>query len=188
MRKGMTPYSLKKFMLEQGPSKNTNMMEWDKIWAYNKEFIDPRAPRYTAISKDASARLIVTNGPDTIQCENVPLHQKNADLGTKPIFFGKELMIEEEDAKLIEVNQKVTLMKWANINISKKSTGADGKIVLEGAVDLEDKDMKKTMKITWIAVDPNSNVEINLVNLDQLITKDKISPKFFHADPKFKRD
>lgn len=35
MRKGMTPHSLKKFMLEQGPSKNTNLMEWDKIWAYN---------------------------------------------------------------------------------------------------------------------------------------------------------
>jgi hypothetical protein len=97
-------------------------------------------------------------------------------------------MIEEEDAKLIEVGHKVTLMKWANINISKKSTGADGKIILEGAVDLEDKDMKKTMKITWIAIDPNSNIEVNLVNLDQLITKDKISPKFFHADPKFKRD
>jgi glutamyl-tRNA synthetase len=103
MRKGMTPHSLKKFMLEQGPSKNTNLMEWDKIWAYNMQHIDPLAPRYTVISKDASARLIVTNGPEKITVENHALHQKNADLGTKTIFYGRELMIEEEDAKLIEV-------------------------------------------------------------------------------------
>jgi len=36
----MTPEALKRFMLEQGPSKNTNLMEWDKLWAYNKEAID----------------------------------------------------------------------------------------------------------------------------------------------------
>ena len=56
-------------------------------------------------------------------------------------------------------------MKWGNINISKKSTGDDGKLILEGAMDLADQDMKKTKKITWIAVDPNTNVEVNLVNL-----------------------
>lgn len=33
MRRGMTVEALKNFMLEQGPSKNTNLQEWDKIWA-----------------------------------------------------------------------------------------------------------------------------------------------------------
>ena len=28
--------ALKNFMLEQGPSRNTVNMEWDKIWAVNK--------------------------------------------------------------------------------------------------------------------------------------------------------
>ena len=51
IRRGMTPEALKRFMLEQGPSKNTNFMEWDKIWAYNKEAIDAGAARYTAIVK-----------------------------------------------------------------------------------------------------------------------------------------
>jgi len=69
-------------------------------------------------------------------------------------------------------------MKWGNINISKKTVGDDGKIVLEGAIDLEDKDMKKTMKITWIAVDPNTNIEVNLVTLGPIITKKSIGPKF----------
>jgi len=64
-------------------------MEWDKIWAYNRDFIDPIASRYTVISKDASARLNVTNGPEKITVENHALHPKNPDLGTKPIFYGK---------------------------------------------------------------------------------------------------
>jgi len=35
-RRGMTSEALKTFMLEQGPSRNTVNMEWDKIWAVNK--------------------------------------------------------------------------------------------------------------------------------------------------------
>lgn len=97
-------------------------------------------------------------------------------------------MIEEEDAKTVEVGEKVTLMKWGNVTISKKNVGADGKIVLEGAVDLEDKDMKKTKKLTWIAIDKNTNVEVNLVELGHLITAPKIENKFNCKDPKHKRD
>ena len=52
MRRGMSVQALTKFMLEQGPSKNTNLMQWDKLWAYNKDVIDPVAARYTVITKD----------------------------------------------------------------------------------------------------------------------------------------
>lgn len=64
MRKGMTVEALKEFMLEQGPSQNNNLMEWDKIWAFNKKAIDPIAPRYTCISKDNACRLVVENVPE----------------------------------------------------------------------------------------------------------------------------
>lgn len=98
MRRGMTPNALVKFMLEQGPSKNTNLMEWDKLWAYNKDIIDPIAPRYTAIVKETSAKFIIDNVPETIRAESHPLHQKNADLGTKAVLYGKELLVEAGDA------------------------------------------------------------------------------------------
>ena len=79
-------------------------------------------------------------------------------------------------------------MKWGNIKISKKNVGADGKILLEGALDLEDKDMKKTKKITWVTIDKNTNVEINLVELGHLIPNPKIMSKYNCKDPKHKRD
>jgi glutamyl-tRNA synthetase len=74
MRRGMVPEALKKFMMEQGPSKNTNMMEWDKLWAYNKDAIDPTAARYTAIVKETASKLILNNGPEKIYVETHPLH------------------------------------------------------------------------------------------------------------------
>ena len=41
-------------------------MEWDKIWAYNKKVIDINAPRYTAIVRETSAKLILNNLSDDI--------------------------------------------------------------------------------------------------------------------------
>lgn len=66
MRKGMTVEALKVFMLEQGPSQNTNMQEWGDIWAKNAKLLDPVVHRYTAIKKDSAVRLTVENGPEPI--------------------------------------------------------------------------------------------------------------------------
>jgi len=44
-------------------------MEWDKIWAYNKDAIDPTAARYTAIVKETSSKLFILNGPENIKTE-----------------------------------------------------------------------------------------------------------------------
>jgi len=49
MRRGMTVEALRNFMLDQGPSKNTNLQEWDKIWAINKDILDPVSHRYFGI-------------------------------------------------------------------------------------------------------------------------------------------
>jgi len=87
MRRGMTPEALKRFMLEQGPSKNTNLMEWDKIWAINKDVIDPTVFRYTAIRKDTSVKLNLTNGPTGITFETHPLVQKKPELGSKTVQY-----------------------------------------------------------------------------------------------------
>lgn len=174
MRRGMTPEALKRFMLEQGPSKNTNLMEWDKIWAYNKDAIDSKAARYTAIVKSTATKLILNNGPDALKVETHPLHQKNASLGNKAVLYGKELYVETGDAEGLNVGEKVTLMKWGNAVISLKETKPDGSIELHADLTLDDKDFKKTKKLTWIAVDEKTNFEVTLVELDHLITKKKV--------------
>lgn len=49
-RRGLTIDALKDFMLEQGASIKTVLMEWDKIWATNSSYVDKRAKRFNAIS------------------------------------------------------------------------------------------------------------------------------------------
>jgi glutamyl-tRNA synthetase len=64
-------------------------------------------------------------------------------------------------------------MKWGNVTISKKEE-IDGRIVLTGKIDLDDKDFKKTKKFTWIANDPATTFEMTVIEYDHLITKKKI--------------
>lgn len=99
MRRGMTAEALKTFMLEQGPSRNTVNMEWDKIWAVNKQILDPVVPRFTAIGKATAVKLTIENGPSPPEARSQPLHQKNAELGDKAVMYGQNLLIEREDAK-----------------------------------------------------------------------------------------
>ncbi len=65
------------------------------------------------------------------------------------------------------------MMKWGNVVVTKKV--ADGaNFTLWGTLDENDKDFKKTKKVTWIAADPSTVVEIKLVEYDHLINKAKI--------------
>ena len=69
-------------------------------------------------------------------------------------------------------------MNWSNANVSKKVVDGDT-ITIWASVDEEDKDFKKTRKVTWISADPENTVELNCVELGHLITK----PKLADADP-----
>ena len=140
-------------MLEQGPSKNVNMMEWDKIWAINKKIIDPISARFTAIAKDKVAHLYLINGPEEVKMFTVPMHQQNANLGNKIIYRSKKLLIESEDAASLKIDEKITLMKWGNVKILKIDQKADGSLYLEGEIMEEDKDFKSTKKINWVSED-----------------------------------
>ena len=50
LRRGMQTDALENFMKTQGASKNNVLMEWDKLWALNRQHIDPVAHRYSAVT------------------------------------------------------------------------------------------------------------------------------------------
>ena len=43
----------------QGSSRSVVMMDWDKLWAFNRKVIDPIVPRYTALLKNDMVMLRV---------------------------------------------------------------------------------------------------------------------------------
>ncbi|XP_044059668.1 bifunctional glutamate/proline--tRNA ligase isoform X2 [Siniperca chuatsi] len=161
LRRGMTIEGLKQFIASQGGSRSVVNMEWDKIWAFNKKLpisclkvIDPVAPRYTALS---SSYVVPVSVPEaTEEIKEVAKHPKNAEVGMKKVWYGPRVLVEGADAETFSEGEMVTFINWGNLIITKINKGADGKVVsMEARLNLENKDYKKTTKITWLA-DTNS--------------------------------
>ncbi|KAL1955191.1 hypothetical protein VTO42DRAFT_8956 [Malbranchea cinnamomea] len=173
-RRGMTVPALREFILKLGPSRNVVNLDWAKFWATNKRYIDPVAPRHTAVDKQ-DAVVASVQGIDSIETAERPKHAKNPDVGVKKVVYSKTILIDQADAKTFQPDEEVTLMTWGNAYVRKidvdpasgKVTGLSFELHLEG-------DVKKTSKkITWLSKDQDL-VPVELVDFDYLITKDKI--------------
>jgi glutamyl/glutaminyl-tRNA synthetase len=62
LRRGLTVEALREFIIAQGSSSRTNLQEMEKLWALNKQIIDPIIPRYTAIETSKKVPFHLTNG------------------------------------------------------------------------------------------------------------------------------
>ncbi|XP_061221293.1 bifunctional glutamate/proline--tRNA ligase isoform X6 [Neopsephotus bourkii] len=171
LRRGMTVEGLKQFIAAQGSSRSVVNMEWDKIWSFNKKVIDPVAPRYTALLKDA---VVPVNIPEAQEeMKEVAKHPKNDAVGLKPVWYGSRVLIEGADAETLTEGEVVTFINWGNITITKLNRNSNGKIVsINAKLNLENKDFKKTTKITWLAETPCAPlIPTVCVNYEHLITK-----------------
>ncbi|KAF8538146.1 tRNA synthetases class I, catalytic domain-containing protein [Trichophaea hybrida] len=174
-RRGMTIEALRQFILSQGPSKNVVNLDWTIIWAFNKKVIDPIAPRHTALLKEGLITAKLVGGPEPSVTENKPKHQKNPDVGTKKVVMGSTVLLEQADARTFKEGEEITLMGWGNAFVTKivRPDPAGDVTELELKLHLEG-DFKKTeKKVTWLAKDQNL-IDIELVDFDYLITKDKL--------------
>uniref|UniRef100_A0A8C3KQQ0 Bifunctional glutamate/proline--tRNA ligase n=1 Tax=Calidris pygmaea TaxID=425635 RepID=A0A8C3KQQ0_9CHAR len=178
LRRGMTVEGLKQFIAAQGSSRSVVNMEWDKIWSFNKRLraiykkvIDPIAPRYTALLKDAVVPVNISEAQE--EMKEVAKHPKNADVGLKPVWYGSRVLIEGADAETLTEGEVVTFINWGNIIITKLNRNSSGKIVsIDAKLNLDNKDFKKTTKITWLAETQRAPlIPTVCVNYEHLITK-----------------
>ena len=171
----MTIEGLKQFILSQGPSKNVVNLDWTIIWATNKKIIDPIAPRHTAVFKENAVTANVI-GLDKTTVEDKPVHGKNAELGTKKVYFGKQLILDQADAASFKDGEEITLMSWGNAFVSNVQKSPESGLItsLDLTLHLEG-DFKKTeKKVTWLESQEQKLVDVELVDFDYLITKDKL--------------
>ncbi|XP_073409433.1 bifunctional glutamate/proline--tRNA ligase-like isoform X3 [Dendrobates tinctorius] len=178
LRRGMTVEGLKQFIAAQGSSRSVVNMEWDKIWAFNKKLraickkvIDPIAPRYNALLKSQVVPVNIPGAQDGVT--EVAKHPKNAEVGMKSVWYGPRVLIEGADAETLSEGEMVTFINWGNLIITKIHRDSSGKITsLDAQLNLENKDYKKTTKITWLADTPKAPLTPTVcVNYDHLITK-----------------
>ena len=116
LRRGLTVEGLRQFIAAQGGSRSVVLMEWDRIWAFNKKQIDPVAPRFTALLKNQLVKLQL-NDIKQEKCEQHQKHPKDASIGTKNVYYGRTVLIENDDAVQINDGQMVTLMNWGNVKV-----------------------------------------------------------------------
>jgi len=180
VRRGLTVEALREFILGQGFSMSTNMMEWDKIWTINKRHIDPVAPRYTGITLQNQAIIELDNfNAQQPEVVSVALHPKNPSVGKKAISRSSRVIIEQDDARLIKEGEEVTLMNWGNVIIKKIHKAADGLTVtrLEGSLHLEGDPKKTDKKLTWLDGSAHAAADlipISFIELDTLVTVPKV--------------
>ncbi|XP_060805347.1 bifunctional glutamate/proline--tRNA ligase [Amyelois transitella] len=171
LRRGMTVEALRQFIHAQGSSRSVVFMEWDKIWAINKKVIDPIAPRFTALKTNAVP--VNLKGVTSDSSLSVALHPKNPEVGTKTIWVSKRLLIDQADAKTLKEGENATFINYGNILIDKIHKAPDGTVTsVDATPNLENKDYKKTLKLTWLAdTEKSPTVEVYCVYFDNIISK-----------------
>lgn len=127
-------------------------------------------------------------------------HPKDPSKGTKQVRVSSKILIEKEDAERLIEGQNTTFINWGNLMILKINKQADNIVNVEARLNLEDKNYKNTLKITWLAKslprsDPNvekSNpIKCYAVYFDNIISvptlgKDDDFKNFVNKDTRVK--
>jgi glutamyl-tRNA synthetase len=174
VRRGLLPQALKDFCLELGASKKTNLMEWDKIYAINRNYIDPIAKRYFAVSVEGAVNLFIDNMEDKVEEVEVDWHMKNKDLGKRIQKRYNKLVIEKEDANLLKEGQKLTLYRWGNSIVEKIEKEGDKITAVHVKLTPEDKVFKKTTLCHWVPMKEGLYTKAVIREYGHLITVKKL--------------
>ncbi|KAF2073072.1 hypothetical protein CYY_005598 [Polysphondylium violaceum] len=171
-RRGLTIDALKEFVLSQGASASNTTIDLGKLWAGNKNFLEPACPRYNAVAKQ-NVILTLTNGPAT-EVREILKYNKDPNMGTKKVTFSSRVMLEVDDASQIKENEEITLMNWGNAFVRTITRNEKGEPVsMTGELHLEG-DFKKTeKKLSWLSADCK-HIPVVLQDFDYLITKPKL--------------
>ncbi|KAF6142738.1 hypothetical protein GIB67_018449 [Kingdonia uniflora] len=174
VRRGLKIEALIKFILEQGVSKNLNLMEWDKLWTINKKVIDPVCPRHTAILEERRVILTLTDGSEKRFVRILPRHKKYKLAGKKATSYTKRIWLDYADAASISIDEEITLMDWGNAIIKEVVKDEKGNVLhLSGLLHLEGSMKSTKLKLTWLP-EFDELVKLSLVEYDYLITKKKL--------------
>ncbi|GAB5366176.1 hypothetical protein AAMO2058_001122300 [Amorphochlora amoebiformis] len=190
IRRGLTPEGLRDFVTRMGASRSGILMEYDKLWALNRQHIDPTAPRFWAINKENVVPVRLEGedteapgeGEDSISL--IPLNKKFLNLtlhgkDKKELVKSRDILIDQKDARGLVEGEEITLMDWGNIVIKTVTGGGEGggpvrRVVAKLNLDGNFKKTKK--KIHWLSnsslLDEN-RVDLTIRTYGPLLSKDK---------------
>lgn len=179
LRRGVSVEALRAFILSQGASRRTVLMEWDSFWSINKKGYEHSSPRYMAVFADSCVPLQVENGPESRQdagaAISIPLHPKRPELGSRVLRLANVVLLEGQDAEGLTEGEEVTLLRWGNVKIlSVEKDPATGRVLrVRGRYNAAGDPRATKLKLSWLA-DVRDKVPVVLTEFDYLISKKKL--------------
>ena len=104
-RRGYTAASIRDFSERIGVSKVNSLTDISILESAIRDDLNISAPRAMAVIDPI--KLIIENYPEgKIESLRAPLHTQNEEMGTREIFFSREIYIDKEDFKEVSPNNK----------------------------------------------------------------------------------
>jgi glutaminyl-tRNA synthetase len=135
-RRGYTPSSIKDFSERIGVSKVNSLTDMSILESSIRDDLNKSAPRAMAVINPI--KVIIENYPKgKIESLRAPLHPKNEEMGTREIFFSREIYVDKNDFtevapnnkyKRLAIDKEVRLRNSYVINASRFDIDEDGNI------------------------------------------------------------
>ena len=104
-RRGYTPASIRDFSERIGVSKVNSLTDISILESSIRDDLNKSAPRSMAVINPI--KLIIENYPEgKIETLRAPMHPQNEEMGTREIFFSRQIYIDKEDFIEIAPNNK----------------------------------------------------------------------------------
>ena len=135
-RRGYTPESIRDFSERVGVSKVNSLTDISILESSVRDDLNATAPRSMAVVNPI--KLVIENYPEgKIESLKAPVHPQNEAMGTREIFFGREIYIDKEDFvevppnnkyKRLAINKEVRLRNAYVIKATHFDSDKDGNI------------------------------------------------------------
>ncbi|MDA8854611.1 glutamine--tRNA ligase/YqeY domain fusion protein [Candidatus Pseudothioglobus singularis] len=135
-RRGYTAASIRDFSDRIGVSKVNSLIDISILESSIRDDLNISAPRAMAVINPI--KLVIENYPEgKIESLSAPVHPQNEEMGTREIFFSREIYIDKEDFtkvapnnkyKRLAIDKEVRLRNSYVINASRFDADKDGNI------------------------------------------------------------
>ncbi|OAG29647.1 glutamyl-tRNA synthetase [Nematocida displodere] len=157
LRKGLSKDALRAYIISQGPSRNTVLLSWDKLWSDNAHHIDGLSKRYHGIDAGDALTLKIEGG----STQQIKVQGKEEHRTLTP-----EVFVSKADAASLKAGEEITLMGVGSFKVLSLPENGPGTISQTATPPKNTK-----LKLTWAP--STGNVKARVFEYTDLITVDK---------------
>jgi glutamyl/glutaminyl-tRNA synthetase len=168
-RRGMTVEALREFILRQGITSNSVLIDTNDLWSLNRQRLEPVVPRYTCIAeRDCYTMRLINFDREATPSQLVPVNPKDVSSGLRSIQLSNHLYIENADGQRMSTGMRIGLLNWsvAVVELVDHQTR-----VIHAELNLQDTDFSSAVKVTWLSVLKDPPLTALLKDYKPLISK-----------------